>query len=495
MLYFVLRILCTAGAGMRDYVGVGLALGFALLSLVSVYVLLVPVGAALVAKLCAQRGQIRWPGAALRILVLAAIVFGVCGWYYLYVWVNLGTPIVANTGSGAGSPWPWWQDPGFRTGGDYLRFGESLRAPLYSVWYSVWDGLYSTLWGDSYYGGQISLVTRPPWSYEYMVAGMWLALVPTAAIFLGSGVAIWRFLRRPTILWMFLLATAFLVALMVIYGSLVVPYYFVKAFYGLAASVPFCALAALGFDLLSGGTAGSGGEVQLTETARPTLERSPAPPTNGNGPLSPRRWLSGVIFIVLGVWAFNVAASYWISASSVTTQRYVIRQLLKEGHHAAAAGKAEQLLAEHPNDDLTRILMAQLYLAGKLNSHARQMLEPPPTEYDLCMRHILLGLVSINEGRRKDALEELQTAMKRAPDDPYVAQEYAQAVAAGPDVRAAIDAWRNVLRIDPFEEKCHVALAQLYAKAGDAQSARRHQQFLDASARLFQQAQKTPRPY
>ncbi len=326
-IYSVLRILCVSGAGVRDYVFSGLALGFALLSVVSVSLLVVPVGVALLAKLHVDRAQLGRSREALGIFLLALVTFVVCGWYFVYVWANLGTPMAANKGAGIGTPWPWWQDPGFRTGSDYLRFGQSLRSPLYSVWYSVWDGLYSTLWGDSAVGGAAVLGSRPPWSYDYLVAGMSLALLPTAAILLGSVAAILRFLRKPTILWLFLLAVAFSIAMFVGYFPVLLPYSGpTKASYGLAGGVPLCVLAALGLDLLSG----------------------------------PRRWLRGVIFTILGVWIFNTAASYWISPAAAETRRYVARQPADAGDLAEASRKLEQLLADCPEDTLTRVLCATL---------------------------------------------------------------------------------------------------------------------------------------
>ncbi len=359
------------------------------------------------------------------------------------MWTNLGTPIVANTGSGPGSPWPWWQDAGFRTAGDYLRFGQSLRSPLWSAWYSVWDGLYGTLWGDVYCGGPLTLDDRAPWSYDYLVAGMLLAVLPSAAIFLGSGAAILHFLRKPTIVWAFLLAVAFVAAMVVLYGSLRVPYYFVKAFYGLAAAVPLCALAALGFDLFAASSRG----------------------------------LRAVVFIVLGVWAFNSATSYVLSPGAAEIQRYEAKQLAAEQHGNEAAAKLERMLAAHPDDDRTRILLANLYVYGKLDGPARRVLELPAGQCERSARHYLLGVLLARATRTNDARDEFQAALRLAPDDMAAASAYAQAVSRGPDLPAAIDAWRNVLRVNPHLADAHAALARLYLKAGDPSSAHRHEKY------------------
>jgi len=444
-IYLVLRILCVSGAGMWNYVCLGLSLGFALLSIVSVSPLIVPVGAALLAKSYVDRAEVPWRRVTLHIFTLVAIVCAVCGWYYVWVWVNLGTPIVANTGSGAGSPWPWWQHPGFRTSGDYLRFSESLRSPLSSAWYSVWDGLYCTLWGDGYYGG-LPFDERPPWSYDYLVAGMWLALAPSLAIILGGGRAMFQFLRKPTIVWAFLLAVAFVAAMVVLFGSLRVPYCFVKAFYGLAAAVPLCALAALGFDLFSASAC----------------------------------WLRTVVFMVMGVWVFNSAASYWVSPDALETQGCVAKQLVVRHHWNEATAALERVLAAHPDDDLTRILLAKVYLHEKRAGPARQILELPAGQCERYSRHYLLGLALVSEKRMNDARDEFQAALRLVPDDLAAASAYARIVSTGPDLPTAIDAWRNALRIDPDNDNAHAALARLYRKAGDPSSAHRHEKYFHA---------------
>ena len=79
-IYLVLRILCVSRAGLGNYVCLGLSLGFALLSIVSIGPLVVVVGAALLAKSYVSRAEIPWQRAALRMLVPAALVFAICGW-------------------------------------------------------------------------------------------------------------------------------------------------------------------------------------------------------------------------------------------------------------------------------------------------------------------------------------------------------------------------------------------------------------------------------
>ena len=202
-----------------------------------------------------------------------------------------------------------------------------------------------------------------------------------AAILVGGGAAIFHLLRKPTIVWTFLLAAAFAAALVVLYGSLRVPYNFIKAFYGLAAAVPLCVLAALGFDLL--GTSA--------------------------------RWLRGVVFVMLGLWTLNVIATYWIFPTAAETRRYVAQRQLAQGDIAGAIRTLEHSLVEHPDDSLARVRLAKLYLMQKLTAPARQMLKFSAGQGDLCSRHFLLGILLANEGRRNEARDKFRAAMKLAP--------------------------------------------------------------------------------
>src|SRR5207302_4394405 len=179
-----------------------------------------------------------------------ATILIICGWHYVRVWRHFGTPIVGNWDPVLG--FPWWQDPGFRTAADYFRFGESLVAPLFSGFNGFADGIYSTLWGDSLCGGLSGLLSRTPWNYNLMIGGYWLALVPTSLVLIGFTIAICRFVRRATPQWFLLLGLSAAIAFGLIFMTLKVPSYAqVKAFYGLAALVPFCAFAAAGFGFLS----------------------------------------------------------------------------------------------------------------------------------------------------------------------------------------------------------------------------------------------------
>jgi tetratricopeptide (TPR) repeat protein len=448
--YLMLRILSLPGIGAWDYLFLGLATGGALLSGLLNGLLVPPLVLALALKLYADRARAGWPAVILRLSLFAATAFAVCGWFYIRIWIRFGTPIVSNTGSGPGAAWAWWQDPGYRMAGDYLRFGQSLRDPFFSVWYSVWDGLYATLWGDSYLSGWTSFTLSPPWSHDYLAAGMVLALLPTLAIALAAICAVVEFLRKPSILWAFLLAVAYLVGSFLIYGPIINPTYAaVKTFYGLAIAVPLCAFAAWGLDLFAG--------------------RS--------------RWGRRLVFVFLGMWSLNVAATYWIWPSALETKRYsalltcIPREAGGSGDELAGICQFEDLLAEHPDDAATRIFLTKLLLPTAPHQHCWELLKLQPGERDTAPRHILRGLLLAKQGDAKEALRELQMARDLDPDNLEAAQVYYLLASKLSDLSAIIDICCDVLRINPYQINFHTFLSQLYRKAGSDDLARLHQEY------------------
>ena len=85
-----------------------------------------------------------------------------------------------------------------------------------------------------------------------MVAGYLWALVPTALILVGVGVAIIQFIRKPSSELFLLIGFCTVIALGLIFMTLKVPSYAqVKAFYGLSALTPLCFFGALGWETLT----------------------------------------------------------------------------------------------------------------------------------------------------------------------------------------------------------------------------------------------------
>ncbi len=169
----------------RNFILLGAALGLALLTKVTA-VLLVPLAVILVVYVLNKR-RLSFRYIMLRVLLVGGIIFVLSGWYYIRNWVELGRPFVGGWESSA-----WWQDPGYRTLSDFLSFGRSLSAPIYSAVQGFWDSLYSTLWLDGGLSGISVYKYRPPWNYNFVTSESLLSLVPAAGILVGILVAITR---------------------------------------------------------------------------------------------------------------------------------------------------------------------------------------------------------------------------------------------------------------------------------------------------------------
>jgi hypothetical protein len=276
-LYLCLRILARDERSPRAHLGLGAVLGAALLTKVSALLVAAVVVAVLAGRLLArgERSPRAWLGSVGAVVLAAALV---SGWSYARVAWHFGSPLVGNWDPVTG--FLWWQDPGYRTAFDYLRFGESLTSPIFSAWNGCPDALYSTLWGDGLIGGMASGRDAPPWRYELMFAGYWLALVPTAGVALGLVAALARLVREPRADWALVLGVSFVTAFALISLSLRLPFYAqCKAFYGLSALAPFAAFGALGLDVVAQ-RLGRAGEA---------------------------------VWVLLGTWALCAVATYWSS--------------------------------------------------------------------------------------------------------------------------------------------------------------------------------------
>ena len=85
-----------------------------------------------------------------------------------------------------------------------------------------------------------------------MAAGYLWALVPTALILVGVGVAITQFIRKPSSELFLLIGFCTVIALGLIFMTLKVPSYAqVKAFYALSALTPLCFFGTLGWETLT----------------------------------------------------------------------------------------------------------------------------------------------------------------------------------------------------------------------------------------------------
>src|SRR5438067_13064536 len=218
-LYLCLRLLKSGAPRASQFAWLGVALGATILAKVTGILLLPIVIAALAGRL---RGARAPTAIAVRNLgLLVAMCFVVCGWQYARIWIRFGTPLVGNWDVISG--FSWWQDPGYHTAVDYLRFGRSLVHPLFSGFAGFGDGIYSTLWGDALCGGASSLTVA--WNQQPLLAGYLWALIPTGLIVIGTVLAIIQFVRKPSSELFLLLGFSAVLMLGLIFMTLKIPSY------------------------------------------------------------------------------------------------------------------------------------------------------------------------------------------------------------------------------------------------------------------------------
>jgi hypothetical protein len=335
-LYLTLRILQRESVSWKACAGLGLCLGAALLTkLTAVLVVPLAFGAlgwkevqSLKSKVCGPWSVVRglWSAAG-RMGLILGVCAAVCGWYYLRMWAYNGPGFA------------WWQDDGFRTSAFYLRFGQALVNPWFGSFNSFADGIYCTLWGDGLFGGVGGAAVRPPWNYDFMAVGYWLALPLTGAVLVGGVLALARFLGRPRAEWLMVLGLGGLALFAMLHFSLVDPLAGnVKAFYGLAALIPFCACGALGWELLTRRS----GKLRLA------------------------------LCVALGVWALTSYASFWIVRSSVPALLARSRALLEGQRYVELAAVLSSVLRLQPGDALAH---HQLALALRATGRTREAIE------------------------------------------------------------------------------------------------------------------------
>jgi len=247
-IYFALRLFKSEAPSPWLFLTLGILTGAAMLAKATSVLLLLPLLGALVIKVGQERARLSQWFRAFGIFIAAA--FAVSSWHYIRIWRHFGKPIVGNWEAAVG--FPLWQDPGFHTSGDYFRFGRALFAPLYSGFNGFADGIYSTLWGDSLGGGLSGSLSRTPWNYSLATGGYWIALIPTALVLIGLGMAVYRFIRKPSDIWFLLIGFPAAIVVALIIMTLRVPSYAqIKAFYGLSAVIPFCCFLAIGCSALT----------------------------------------------------------------------------------------------------------------------------------------------------------------------------------------------------------------------------------------------------
>lgn len=420
------------------YLLLGACVGLALLAKVSALLL------ALALLMAMATHSIRQPRPVLA-RSLAKLGLGVlttlllCGWHYLRLWIDFGTPLVGNWDSTLGMN--WWQEPGYRTLHDYLRFGRALVAPMFAGFAGVADGLYSTLWGDGLCSGFPDVGTAPPWSRDLMSLGFLLAMVPTLGLLAGGLASLVAWFRQPSLVGTFLGTLSGLVLAGLLFVTLRVPSYAqAKAFYGLTGLLPLCACAATGLDLA----------------------------------VLRRRWSAPLVHTAMVSWALVAFAALWIDGESPHAMTARGMRAAAAGQRAAAAAQLAQAAARAPHDWLPRLALAQLLIGQQAPPEVVQpWLELADGRLELASRHFLLASVLRRHSRLDEALSEARRGIALDPDSPGLYAIAADVLATQGDLEGAVHAWREALRICPHSRTAHASLASLLDQLGQGEEAAR----------------------
>jgi tetratricopeptide (TPR) repeat protein len=433
-LYLCLRLLKSDTPRASQFAWLGFAIGAAMLAKATGILLVPVVLAAIACKLAVTRAPI---AISLRKFgILLAICLAVCGWQYVRIWLRFGTPLLGNWDVISG--FTWWQDPGYHSTADYLRFGRSLVNPLFSSFAGFADGIYSTLWGDGLCGGVSNLSVA--WNQQPMAAGYLWAIIPATLVLAGTAVAMLQFIRKPSCELFLLLGFCAFLVLGLIFMTLKVPSYAqAKAFYGLSALTPLCFFGALGWQTL----------------------------THGRAPL---RFILGAL---LFVWAMNSFATYWI-VPSVPQHLYAVKALGSQGKIDRAAAEALKAVEADPSNSAARgfhaLSLSELGDDEEAIKEAERAIQLNPADSDA---HLHLA-ISVKRTDTERAIAAARRAIELGSENSSAYQLLMNCLFESHRYNEAIELGREWLALWPYDVAAHSALGVAMAENGDLGSAAQH---------------------
>lgn len=450
-----LRIHRRETQSVRADVLLGLLLGAAMLTKASSLLVIVPVLAVLLAPIATgpERGR-----AMARWGLVAGACLLTCGWHFFRVWWNFGDPWAVNVDVLV----PSWQDPGYRTTADFLRFESGLWRPFADTFDSFFDSIYKTLWGDGNFGGSGSRHFRPPWNYDRMAIGYVLALVPTALLLFGLVAGAVRFLIRPTAEWFVLLGTAMGFLVLLWAAAIQAPYHsMLKSIYLLPAILPLAAILGLGLDVLG-------------------------------------RWLGPARYLLHGVvalWLINGFTTYWIARGAIQTQVMRAQGQLFAGRPSEARACITPLLRREPENLTLRFYLASILEFGGLASEAReeytQILTRDPNSAEC---HAALARLAAQEKRYPLARAEVQRAIELSPGELAHHRLLAEVEALDGRFAAARATLERAIGLFPYEPRLRRSLAKACRKLGDTNAAEHQQRLADALDAIGGTSEESKKP-
>lgn len=228
---------------------IGLILGLAMLTKLTVFPLIPPVLLAVAFISIEERKYQKkaYLFALKNISIILGFAFIVSGWYFIRNWINFDTFIINKS-----SNYEWWQEPGYRTIEQFCNFGKSLFYPIYSNVIGIWDSLYSTFWMDGNLSGIGSYQLRPPWNYSFLLSSAWFSILPSFAIVLGLVVSFKNPLDKDRRIMFFSALCVLVYTASILYLFLTIPMYCIaKATYTISIMPCFVILCVTGFKILT----------------------------------------------------------------------------------------------------------------------------------------------------------------------------------------------------------------------------------------------------
>ncbi|HEV3344399.1 MAG TPA: tetratricopeptide repeat protein, partial [Pirellulales bacterium] len=434
-LYAALVVVQQCRTKTRTAALLGVCLGAATITKLTTWPVVLAIFVMLLWQLLAERRAAReW---FMRLAVPALTCALVCGWYFARNYQNFGQPLPPDQAGYA-----YGQDPGYSAPKQFLRFGRSLGEPFFSAFASVPDGLYSTLWGDGAWGGQIAREGRPPWNYDLMAAGYLVAILPSLLILVGIGAVLWQVLRgwQPEKLLLLVASAASFCGISYFY--LRHPMYgAVKAHYAFASIASLSLFLAEGCVVLTGNS----------------------------------RWRRLVLTGALGTWGLASLGAFFIVGSSPETQRWVARQLALQGNVEQALGRIRQAIHTQPRDVGLHLLAGRLlHRAGRNKEASAELNLAMQVDHDNAELQLATAQVLNSLGQQQSERTLLQSVVRLAPDDPRGYLGLAHNLANAGQFQSAVDAARAGLRASPVDPRLHVLLAEASVRIGRTEKAIEH---------------------
>ena len=257
----------------------------------------------------------------------------------------------------------------------------------------------------------------------------------------GAFVALFRFMRKPTAHLFLLLAFSATVAVAVILITLrVASYAQVKAFYGLAALVPLCGFAAMGWDAIA----------RRNRFLRFTL---------------------GAL-VILG--ALNSFASFWIVPSA--QQHVYAGQHLRLGRNFEAA-YAEAIAAVHV--DLANAAARSFHAAtlndlGRANEAWQEAQRAEELNRSDDSSHLQMAVALAKQHELDGAISEARRAIALGPENAFAFNLLVTCLAQEGKTEDAIAVARDALALVPSSAELHYTLGDLATNKGDLVAATTH---------------------